>query len=288
MSEEPRVWPAMLVAGLVVISIAAVFALEVENEMNGPTFPEGRDIWMTYQVTGLFNGTEVDGTYECFIHKWENSGWSGGIGYNFTGNSEVVRTILPKVLVWGSYVDDSEIDTRWGIKEVQRCIYVYPSGGQQGVFISYTGSHTNLEYQVNFISSNARVTFELLEVEVDDMDAYDLTPASDSDLLAESRHANDFSGTSGPHSYMLIEPRADEYYKIYINSTRAVIIVMDEEDIYNMMDGGEYQYRSEWSVFGNGSKEFNINEGLAYFICYPLTPNLEGTHIQVDVDVFER
>ena len=28
---------------------------------------------------------------------------------------------------------------------------------------------------------------------------------------------------------MLIEPRADEYYKIYINSTRAVIIVMDED-----------------------------------------------------------
>jgi len=41
---------------------------------------------------------------------------------------------------------------------------------------------------------------------------------------------------------MLIEPRDDEYCRIYINSTNSAIVVMDENDIYNMIDGREYQY----------------------------------------------
>lgn len=288
MSEEPRLWPAMLVAGLLVISMGAVFVIGGENEMDGPTLPEGQDIWLTYSATGVYNGTDIEGTYECFIHKWENSGWSVGIGYNMTGNMEEMYPDLPKVLAQGSYVDDSELDTQWGTKQVQRCIYAELDHERPGLFISYTGSHTDLEYHVIFLSPDSHVTFDLIEIGIEGMDDYDLTPASDSDLLAENRYANDYSGTSGPYSYMLIEPRDDEYCRIYINSTNSAIVVMDENDIYNMIDGREYQYRYGWTVIGNGSTDFIINEGLAFFMCYPLTYVLEGTHVQADVDVFER
>ncbi|MDD1772454.1 MAG: hypothetical protein LUQ09_05985 [Methanomassiliicoccales archaeon] len=288
MEEGTKVWVVLMVAGLMVTSIGAVFIIGGNNEPEGPALPEGRDIWLTYRATGDHNGTEINGTYECFINKAPGSGWSAGIGYNFTGNAEDIRPILPKVLTWGSFIDDAEIITEWGVKQVQRCIYGAFDDEYRGLFISYTGAWTNIEYHVNYVAPGSNVTYDLIEIGIEDIESYDLYPARDSELLIEHRHANDHSGTSGPYSYMLIEPRDDEYYRIFINSTNSTIIVMDDENLSDMMNGGEFQFCSEWSVIDGGSTDYIINEGLTFFICFPTISNLSNMHIQVDIDVFER
>jgi hypothetical protein len=286
-SEEANVMIALLVAGLMVASIGTVLVIGAENVPDGATLPIDTTILLTYRVTGIIGDEDVEGTFDGFIYLSEGTGPTCGWGDNITGNIEGLGFSGP--LPQAPYLDDASLETGWGIKQVKRTISApLLTEDDRGFCINYCGAQTGLAYQVIYIAPDARATFDLVDINISDMGTYDLNPTVNAGDLIERRHADDTGGMSGPYSSLLIQPREDEYYSIHINATNSTIIGMDEEDIYNMIDGGEYQYRSGWSVIGNGSTEFIIGEGLAFFIGSPTEVPLTDSHLQLDIDVKER
>lgn len=291
-SEEAKVMIALIVAGLMVASIGSVLVIGAENEPDGPELPTDTTILLTYRVTGIIDDVDVEGTFDGSIYLSEVNGLTWGYGFNVTGNIEGLIAFsgpLPQESSQAHYLDDASLETEWGIKQIERTIsipFIMEDG--RGFCINYCGAQTGLAYQVIYIAPDARATIDLIDINVLDMGAYDLNPTANADDLIESRHADDYWGMSGPYSSLLIQPRGDEYYSIHINATNSMIIGMDEEDIYNMIGGGEYQYRSGWSVIGNGSTEFIISEGFAFFIGSPTEVPLTDSHLQLNIDVKER
>lgn len=66
-------WPAMLVASIIVLSIAAVMFVEAEDDKNGPQLPE--DLQLVYSATVVTGNRTVHGTQTLNLTEAGNSGW---------------------------------------------------------------------------------------------------------------------------------------------------------------------------------------------------------------------
>lgn len=285
MEEGTKTWMVLIVAGLMVISIGAVFYIGGENEADLPT---DVDIWLTYQASGHDGGTELNGTFVCYLNIMDEGGSSGGIEINMTGNLlDHSDVLLMGGLSSGYYLDDPSIETIWGMKHVERSIQAtlsYPGG----ICINFGGAHTGLIYKMEIIAPEVRATFVLVGTSIADMGSFDVRSTCDSDRLIKSHYAEDYQGMNDQFFWRLIEPRNDESCSVHINSTNSSVIGMDEEHVRNILDGGEFQYNSEMSVFGNGSTEFVIDEGRVFLYSYPTTQSYMNRSVQLEIDVFDR
>ena len=144
------------------------------------------------------------------------------------------------------------------------------------ICVCYRGSHTGLAYHVVALAPDLKVTYELANISITGMELLDLNHCGDAYGWPNARHVdieivgNDYvvyDSDGGPVN--LVEPNAGEAIRFNFTATNYTCLVCDEEDIWNMVNGGGFQYNADWSVVGNGSVEFQIEDQMLYYIIIP-------------------
>ncbi len=292
MSDERNVWMAFLVAAAVVGATWGVLLIGSENEEELPALPGVEPIYLTYSVKGVWEGVEINGSFDERITLME----SGGLGYsgeglNVTGNIGKLAYYSFFILGFGSYLGDSVLETAWGEKVVETHLQyaiVLPEI-MQSICICQRGAHTGLAYNVHALAPNLDVTYELVNTSVPWMEDLDLK--QDGKVLDFPLTRNivldfvdgetiNFTHDGGP--VWLIGPEADESIRFSFTGSNCTFLICDEEDIQNMVVGGGFQYDAGRSVIGNGSADFVIEDQMVYcMVLIPLEDETSNAHLTV-------
>jgi hypothetical protein len=292
MSDERNVWMAFLVAAAIVGATWGVLLIGSENEEELPALPGAEPIYLTYSVEGIWEGIEVNGSFDERITLME----SGGLGYsgeglNVTGNIGKLAYYSFFILGFGGYLGDSVLETAWGEKVVETHLQyaiVLPEI-MQSICICQRGAHTGLAYSVHALAPNLDVTYELVNMSVPWMEDLDLK--QDGKVLNYPLTRNivldfvngetiNFTHDGGPA--WLIGPEADENIRFSFTGSNCTFLICDEEDIRNMVVGGGFQYDADRSVIGNGSVDFVIEDQVVYcMVLIPLEDETSNAHLTV-------
>lgn len=278
MSNDSKVWQVLLVAALMVGTTWGVLLIGAQNEPDEPGLPSLEPIMLTYEVDGTYNGTEVNGSFEMQITISDDN----GLGYiaeqhNVTGNIGDLAYYSFGILGYGTYLDDAFLETLWGEKAIHRYLefaIILPSL-MSSVCVCHRGAHTGLAYRVDLIAPDMRVKYELVNISITGMEELDLNHRGDAQGFPRARHVdveivgNNFVGNSDGGPVCLVEPNVGEDIQFNFTATNYTCLICDEEDIWNMVNGGEFQYNTDWSVVGNGSVEFLIEDQMVYYMVFP-------------------
>jgi len=293
MSNEVKMWPVLLIAVLLVGATWGTMLIGAENEEDQPGLPMAEPIYLTYSVHGTWNNSEVNGSFDervtiassddivCF-----------GEGLNVTGNIGELAYYSFFLLSFGNYLGDDLLETAWGEKVVETHIeyaIVLPEI-MDSICICQRGAHTGLAYQVYALAPNLDVTYELVNISVPWMEDLDLKQDGEINDFPRTRNivwdyvngvTINFTKDGGPA--WLIEPKAGEDIRFNFTGSNCTFMICDEEDIWNMVAGGGFQYKVEWSVIGNGSAEFLIEDQMVYcMVILPLDGASSEVHLLVD------
>ncbi|MHC1709848.1 MAG: hypothetical protein AB9819_05520 [Methanomassiliicoccales archaeon] len=272
----------MLLAFSLVMASGAAFYIGGANEGPVPTLPEDTYMMLTYEVEGELNGEPVNGSFGVEMR-------TEGVGnivsyswpYNITGNLGPLATIPGSIFGLDGFLVRSTIDTPWGEKQGLMFIgWRYNWNGTQGVVFSYKGADTGLAYRMDLVAPEAKATYSLAAINITGMEGLDLSVRNDLGDRTGARHV-DGSYTNhlgGGGSWGLLEARGDESYRISLNATNYSFMAFGEQEILSMAVGGDFSPVEEWSMIGNGSREFVITDQMVFYYLYPLAahPGSDG------------
>jgi len=276
-SEETRMWQVLLISALLVVTCGFTFFVGGENEPPEPPepgLPLQTYMMLTYAVEGLHDGEPVEGSFGVEMFTWDG-GSSGTSPFNITGNISGLAQLPASVIGGGCYLGHTIIDTEWGVKEVLIYIDQRSHGAEmEGVCISYRGANTGLAYRVDLVAPEAKATYSLVNINITGMEELDLHARENVDTLLESRHLKGSYGMNlnGVGTSKLIEPFDGKDLKMSLTATNYTFTVFDEQDIWNMVGGGDFQYSEDWSLSGNGTVEFTVHDQMVFYYIFPNEP----------------
>ena len=182
------------------------------------------------------------------------------------------------------------LNTTWGTKAVWRSLDIAQGlGDDAGICVVYRGAHTNLAYRVDLISSDYRATYELVDVDGAEMNDLDLNGLKNRNELIEQRRITQTYNAYVGWPCDLKEPGNGESYQFNYTGEGFQFIVFDETDIWNMVNGGDYQYNEERSVIGNGSVEFLLEDGMVWFMALQMHYELGSTYtMQIKISIIDE
>ncbi len=265
---------AMMLALALVMASGAAFYIGGENEGPAPTLPEDTYAMLTYQVEGDLNGEPVNGSFGVrMVTGGIGSGFSYAWPFNVTGNLGPLATLPGSIFGSDCFLVRSNIDTPWG--EKQGLLYIgqrFDWNGSQGVVFSYKGVDTGLAYRMDLVAPEAKATYYLAAINITGMEDLDLSVRNDLSDLTAIRHVEDgyTNYLGGGGSWGLLEIRGDESYRMSWNATDYAFMVFGEQEILSMAAGGDFSYVEEWSMIGNGSREFVITDQMVFYYLYPI------------------
>ncbi len=273
MSDQAKTFQVMLLAFSLVMASGAAFYIGGENEGPEPGLPANTYMMLTYEVEGVLEGAPINGSFGVQML----SGQMGfGIMYtwpfNITGNLGPLATLPASIFGSGCFLVQSAMDTPWG--EKQGMLYI----GQRstwnesvGVVFTYRGTHTGLAYRMDLVAPGVKATYSLAEVNITGMEDMDLRVGQDIEYLMNSRHLEgDYSvNMGGGGTWGLVEPRGSESYRVSFNATNYTFMAFGEQEILSMAVGGDFSYVEEWSMMGNGSREFVLSDQMMFYYLYP-------------------
>lgn len=275
-SEEPKIWPVLLVAALMVASIGTVFVIGSDSE---PDLPLNTNMMLTYRVTGGGDLVGINGSFGEQLNIFGERSYSRSGPYDEEGGLELHLSLPAPLFSVRAYLDEVSLNTTWGTKAVWRSLDMAQGlGHDAGMCVVYRGAHTNLAYRVDLISSDYRATYELVDVDGAEMSDLDLNGLINRNELIEQRRITSTTNVNVDWSCDLKEPGNGESYQFNYTGEGFQFIVFDETDIWNMVNGGDYQYNEEWSVIGNGSVEFLLEDGMVWFMTLPINYELGFTY----------
>jgi hypothetical protein len=284
MPEEPRLWPAMLVAALMVLSVAAVMFIGAENEPEEPQIPaQGR---IVYDATVKMEDKTTNGTLTIEFDQgtaWYNATWEKE---NFTFY-DLVR--------WnygGGYeLDQFRMGTPWGEKAVVRSVHIGFSGSD--LRVAYIGAGSHLTYMEEMITREYRATFKLASTDFSDIFELDLNliddfqPFGGYQLAAPETFINGWYNWTldGGANQAMIAPGYEHVFQTTVNMTNYAFYYFSSENVWAMINGSAYQYDEERSVIGNGTVQFTEHGGW-YIRC--ILPMGDGLHMATyDIHLME-
>lgn len=284
MTEEPRMWPAMLVAAIMVLSVAAVMFIGAENE---PASPSGPPAPQYGQLT-----------YSAFS---EELGINGSFAIDYHTEPGLMTTICnwsdfeaPKIYQYSTFfgidilyphgfeLDTIEVNTSWGNKSVIREINQVDLKEPGGLRVTYQGEETGLTYRLDVIGSDFRLTFRLIDTNFTEI--WDMDPGFGRDRVIDVTKYQVTPGTNmhtgGAWTSSVYVPNENINCVMRLNITDYAFIYVDEDMIWTMVEGGCFLYDHERSLIGNGTVEFAV-EG-SWFFWY-LRPVMETGSFLLEV-----
>ncbi len=249
MSEEPRLWPAMLVAAIMVLSVAAVMFIGAENEPSGPQLPE--DYQLRYSVSVEYENRTINGTQTA--NYTGNSGWllPTWEEENYTGPN-----------VWegmngGYMIDEVAENTTWGTKHLRVCIGL-GLGDVPDFLIEYRSSDSSVVYRKVIVTPEYRATFVLTGVNFTEILEMDREPSGSEPFPGyadyDPNYPDHWDLTGGAnHAMAQVEP-GHNWYRL--NVTNYAYYYFGQEDVWSMIEGGDYRYDLKRSIIGNGTLRF--------------------------------
>jgi len=265
MSEEPRLWPALLVAAIVVLSIAAVMFIGTEDDESEPRLPE--DLQLVYSASVVTGNLTVHGTQTMNLTEAGNSGWTHWEAEGFWAPS------VDFPFYGGQYLlDEIEMDTPWGVKSVCRTVSLMV-GYDPELRVTYSGSGSHLTYREDILSEGFRATFLLSSVNFTGMPEIDNRPCGDGPFPGYSETQSSWTLDGGYSSAMMAVDEGPRAYRI--NVTGYDYYHFGQDDVMAMVGGGSFRYDTTRSVIGNGTVEF-VPEG-DWFLRF-IEPEGDGPH----------
>jgi hypothetical protein len=274
----------MLVAAIMVLSIATVMFIGAENEPEEPQLPDQGSV--SYDATVEMENQTVNGTLTIeFQHNeaWTNVTWEKE---NFTFY-DLVR--LP---FGGGYeLDQLMLETPWGGKAVVRSVNVGTFGSD--VRVSYIGTGSHLTYREEIIMEGYRATYTLASANFPNISVLDLNLTEDFDPFGGYRLAEPNAMINGWYNWTLdgganeamIAPGEEYVFQTTLNLTNYAFLYFSSENIWDMINGSAYQYDEERSVIGNGTVQFTEHGGWYIRWIFPVG---DGPHLGTyDIHIVE-
>jgi len=267
--DETRMWLVVLVAAVMVLATGAAFALGGERE---PDLPANTWMKLSYTATGSLENLTIDGGFEMELMITEGSShWAGSL--NKTGELGDLDLLPVNLLLGVYYLDQSEIETPWGVKCVNVFIsYVWFNPDRpMDMCITYRGAHTGLAYRVDQLGPGLHVQYDLADTNVTGFEYLDRRPQQVDGWMMEIREVSESyqSNLNGGGSCGLNEPGEGRSLNVHFEGNNYTFVAFDDDDIWNMVNGGDYQYREDWCLFGNGTLDYTVDDGLMFFMCQP-------------------
>lgn len=249
MSEEPRSWPVMLVAAIMVLSVAAVMFIGAENEPPGPQLPENYQL--RYSASVEYQNRTVNGTQTAEFkgnNGWLNQTWEEE---NYTGPH------FWEAMNGGYMIDEVVENTTWGTKYLRACIGL-GSGDVPEFLIEYRSSDSSIVYRKVIVNPEYRATFVLTGVNFTEIMDMDLQPSGREPFPGypdyNPNYPDHWDISEGANDAMAqVEPGHDWYR---LNCTNYTYYYFSQENVLSMIDGGGYVYDQERSLIGNGTLYF--------------------------------
>ncbi len=276
MPEEPKVWPVMLVASILILSIAAVMFVSAENEPSGPFGPMPPQYGqLTYSIGSEeleFNGSMV-------------LNYSYGFGYvatNPVSHEGEIPSIfnfgLPLTVMGysGFNLDVTTLDTAWGEKAVKRNVQEAGLKDCLGIAVVYSGVETSVTYRMDVIGKDFRLTCLLTETNFTEI--YDMDPSMGDDRQVDVNRFpintnQTYTVDQGGSVQSIWEPPQDKDLHLELDLTDYSFILMNESMMWTMLEGGHFIYDEQRSLVGNGTSEFTVEDGWFYWY---LVQNFNG------------
>ncbi len=273
MSEQAKMFQVVLLAVSLVLVSGAAFYMGGENDGPVPTLPEDTYMMLTYEVEGELEGMTVNGSFGVEVLLTGESGIMYQWPYNTTGNLGPLTTLPAHLFYMDCFLVRSTIDTPWGEKQGTLDIsHNFNSNRSLGVVFTYRGAHTGLAYRMDLVAPGAKATYSLANVNITGMEDLDLNVREDISDLTDFRHVEDgySSYLGGGGLWGLLEARGDESYRVSLNATDYAFMAFGEQDILSMAAGGDFSPSEEWSMIGNGSREFILTDQIMFYYLYPI------------------
>jgi hypothetical protein len=271
LSSDSRIWPALLIAAMLVGVACGAMLIGAGNEPDEPNLPTDTYMMLTYGVSGVSNGNEVNGSFGVKLMNSHDGGIYEASAFNITGNIDGFA-LLPVTTIHSKYYLDSiRMETVWGEKEVRRFIDgSMPWPESECICISYRGTYTNLAYRVDMKAPEVDVTYRLTGLNITGMEDLDLRADNDIGWLRDLRYVNGEAGGmfNGGGSWGLFEPRDGEDLRFNLTANDYTMLIFDEDDIWNMVNGGEYQFNEGWSVMDHGNGSFLVEDQMVWVYVY--------------------
>ncbi len=241
MSGDPKIWPVILVAAIMVLSVTAVMFIGAENEPSGPFGPMPPH----YGTGCLLITTPVSQVGEL---------------PPLFALSSPLRVMFSS----GYLLDLAIIETTWGEKAVERSIGPAFLKDGMGITVFYLGVETSLTYRMDVIGQDYRLTYLLSDTnftEIKDMDPADeYQPQVQVYKFALSQGETN-NMNQGGMAFSIWEPAEGKDLRFKLNLTEYSFVLMNESMVWTMLDGGLLLYDEQRSFSGNGTLEFTVEEG---------------------------
>lgn len=249
MSEEPKVWPVMLIVAVMVLSVAAVMFIGAENELPAPQLPDNYQLRYSASVEyqdRTVNGTQTanyTGTSFSIYPEWEEENYTGPAfweGYN-----------------GGWMIEELAENTTWGTKYVRVCIGL-GLGDVPSFHIEFRSSDSSIVYKKVVVTPEYRATFILTSVNFTEILDLDLGPSGEEPFPGypdyDPDHPDHWDLQGGANDAMAKVTPGHDWYRL--NVSNYAYYYFGQEDVRSMIDGGGYRYDQERSIVGNGTLRF--------------------------------
>jgi hypothetical protein len=278
----------MLVAAILVLSIAAVMFIGAENEPGrpfGPPTPQyGQLTYSAFSAELGINGSFAIDYYNepglmTTCCNWSN--FEAPLIYQYSTFFDI-HVLYPQ----GFELDTIEVSSNWGNKSVIREVDRVDLKELGGLRVNYQGVETGLMYRLDVIGPDFRLTFRLIDTNFTEI--WDMDPGFGKDRVIHVTKYQVTPGfnmhTGGAWTYSIYGPNEDIDCMMRLNLTDYAFICVDEDMIWTMVEGGYFIYDHERSLIGNGTVEFAV-EG-SWFFWY-LRPVMETGSFLLEVTAIE-
>ncbi len=274
MSEEPRLWPAMLVAAIMVLSVASAMFVGTQNEPEVPG-----ECQLTYYASAALGNDTVRGTLFVTLsgtNETADMNWDDGLWNN--GSGPMMRT------PWfggSSLLDLVDLETPFGIKAVGRYITLAEgqgiAEGRPEIRVTYSGCGSHLTYREDVITPEYRASFVLAEVDFTEIFAIDQEFSGDEPWIGSPDYIETVTmdGTFDSDAVLT----QDLHYTV--NVTNYVHYYFGQENVLAMVEGGAFLYDQGRTVIGNGTLEFEATGD--WFLRFVGPIGQEPHHLVMDV-----
>jgi len=254
----------MLVAAIMVLSIAAVMFVGAENEPPGTRLPENYQL--QYSVSVEYENRTVNGT------QTHNQTGSTGWGYSDWDEENYTGPGFWDGFSGGYMIEEVELNTSWGTKYVQKCVGV-GLGTIPDFILLYLSSDSSILYKKVIVNPEYRATFVLTGVNFTEIMDMDLQPSGREPFPGypdyDPDYHNHWDFLGGANDAMAqVEPGHDWYR---LNCTNYAYLYFSQENVLSMIDGGDYVYDQERSLIGNGTLHFQATGDWYLRHIYPLS-----------------
>jgi hypothetical protein len=284
-SDQSKTWQVLLIAAAIVFATWGAIIVGSQNEPPGPPVPEKASL--IYSINGENEGVSYNGSlsieYEirgpgtlAYFKNWTEGdpGPDGVPHFQFLSGT-------------GHRLDEMIIETPWGPKAIYRSLEGAYINGDGGMFIYYIGLESGLTYRVDLVMNDYRTTIQLTGT--------NFTEVSEMDLLTVEEVSEVVSGNwsdgilygfgGGEVAYGINGPSEEDGDIIRVNSSDYALYLINENLVWDMVDGGYFIYDSQMALIGTGSAEFLLDDGWYFTLIVPSNGpggqlTIKGEHLE--------